>query len=356
MPVRLSKLKRLWLGHTPVSKDAAEQLKAALPKCAFWGVGMGAVMTTTKPNRCFLRFSLRTLLLFMFVVCVATRCELTRRRANQQREAVAWVENLGGTARYDAEPSGPDWLRRRLGRDFFDEAEYVNLANSPTDVTPLSALKGLKALVLCDNRGWRTGRGAGVDLTPLAGLTRLTHLDLGFTQASDASPLAGLIRLEWLSLSHTRVQDVSPLAGLTYLEALDLCDTNVSDVAALSGLEHLKELNLVATDVCDLTPLASLGHLKRLEIHHTDVTDLTPLAKLKNLEFLGLRDTQVGDVVPLSQLTSLKQLNLDRTRISDVAPLAGLSSLRLLFLSGTKVSSEAVGQLKRALPQCEIIH
>ena len=52
-------------------------------------------------------------------------------RARKQREAVAWVHEMGGSVQYDyeidddewwapdAEPPGPQWLRKQLDRHFF---------------------------------------------------------------------------------------------------------------------------------------------------------------------------------------------------------------------------------------------
>ncbi len=54
-------------------------------------------------------------------------------RARKQREAVTWIQKLGGSVAYgyqrddngrpipNAEPPGPKWLMKQLGIDFFDE-------------------------------------------------------------------------------------------------------------------------------------------------------------------------------------------------------------------------------------------
>ena len=91
--------------------------------------------THTKPKRRFLRFSVRTLLLLMLVFGVVLGWKVER--ARKQREAVAWVLEMGGTVFYnyqldddqsyvpDAKPRGPEWLRKRLGSHFFDDVVYV---------------------------------------------------------------------------------------------------------------------------------------------------------------------------------------------------------------------------------------
>ena len=52
------------------------------------------------------------------------------------------------------------------------------------------------------------------DVTPLAGLTALTELDLYDNQIQDVAPLAGLTALRGLYIGHNPIQDVAPLAGL----------------------------------------------------------------------------------------------------------------------------------------------
>ena len=141
-------------------------------------------VTSRKPKRRSFRFSLRTLLVFMLVVCVAVGWKFERVR--RQREAVAWVKEMGGFVYYfvDGNPyselRGPEWARKWLGHDFFND---------------------------------------------------VTGVELQGTQVSDISPLAKLSKLEYLYLDHTPVSDVTPLAKLTKLEKLFIHNTQVSDQA-----------------------------------------------------------------------------------------------------------------------------
>ena len=181
-------------------------------------------MTTSKPKRRLLRFSLRTLLIFMLVVCVAAGWKIERVR--KQREAVAWVHEMGGTVKFTAERRGPEWMRKRLGRDFFDDVVGVALHNTQvSDLSPLANLTKLEWLYL--------NITPVSEVTPLAKLTKLELLDLDNTQVNDVSPLAKLTKLEWLNLNKTQVSDVSPLAKLTKLEVLYLNNTQVSDISPL---------------------------------------------------------------------------------------------------------------------------
>ena len=52
------------------------------------------------------------------------------------------------------------------------------------------------------------------------------------------TPLAGLTGLTFIELSSTAITDVTPLAGLTALTELDLSFTRVIDATPLNHLEH----------------------------------------------------------------------------------------------------------------------
>ena len=209
----------------------------------------------------------------------------------------------------------------------------VKLHRNPmiSDVSPLAGLTQLRHLDLA--------RTAVSDVSPLAGLTQLTYLDLALTAVSDVSPLAGLTQLTYLNLAITAVSDVSPLAGLTQLTVLSLTGTAVSDVSPLAGLTQLTELRLLQTDVSDVSPLAGLTQLTWLSLWDTHAfSDVSPLAGLTQLTYLDLGITAVLDVSPLANLTQLTWLSLLQTDVSDVSPLAGLTQLTVLRLDGTAVS------------------
>jgi hypothetical protein len=114
--------------------------------------------TSAKPKSRFLRFSLRTLLVVMLVVCVTLGWKVEKTR--KQRETVAWVQQSGGRVIYDnddldSQPPGPKWLRKQLGRDFFDEVVHVRFYNiQVSDVTPLAGLSNLVKLDLASP--WET--------------------------------------------------------------------------------------------------------------------------------------------------------------------------------------------------------
>jgi len=93
----------------------------------------------------YLRYGLRSLLIVMTLLCVS--CAWLVRvlhRAEEQREAVAWVSKHGGWVKYGWQlgkgpgPSGPRWLRDILGEDCFQTVEKVGIGGKEiNDLTPL---------------------------------------------------------------------------------------------------------------------------------------------------------------------------------------------------------------------------
>ena len=148
--------------------------------------------------------------------------------------------------------------------------------NNISDLTPISALR-LNDLWLWDN--------LVADLSPLANMTTLTHLDLGFNRISDISPLEKLTRLKWLELSGNQITDITALSNLTQLTLLEAFENNITDVTPLAGLTRLEHLKLQDNQITDVTPLAALTRLDRLEIELNAIADHTPLHHLSLNEF-----------------------------------------------------------------------
>jgi hypothetical protein len=173
----------------------------------------GAMEAEPKRKRRWFQFSLRTLLIV--VVIVAIPCAWLGRKIEQkrrEREAVAGLRDPGGTVLYDYEvekegPAGPDWLRRMLGENFFNDVVAVYFENHAivTDerVMNVKELTQLTWLNVYETSVTDAG------LTSLKGLTHLDYLNLGANAITDAglSNLKGLTRLRFLGLSGTHVTD-----------------------------------------------------------------------------------------------------------------------------------------------------
>src|SRR5690242_160777 len=106
------------------------------------------------------RFSLKTLLLAVTILCVWLGSKV--HDARRQRRAVEILEKAGAHIWFDYQeipdgfttnsaPAGPVWLREFLGDEFFRDVVSVGVANSSIsqgDFEEIANLPGLKGLML----------------------------------------------------------------------------------------------------------------------------------------------------------------------------------------------------------------
>ena len=159
--------------------------------------------------------------------------------------------------------------------------------------------------------------------------------------------------------------DTNDAGKITRLNLEDTPITNAR-LVHLAGLTDLEYLGLSRTRITDggLVHLAGLANLTKLTLGNTPITDagLMRLKGLTNLQTLSLYGTRITDagLVHLAGLTNLQKLYLDGTQITDagLVHLAGLTRLErlYLYLNRTRISDAGVAKLKKALPNCIIMH
>lgn len=130
-----------------------------------------------------------------------------------------------------------------------------------------------------------------ISLTGLESATNLTWIDFGAVKIgsfwvnsnaiTDVSPLAGLTQLTDLDLDENAIVDISALANLTNLEYLDLWDNAIVDISALAGMTQLKELYLAYNEIADVSSLKDLTNLEKLFLKDNPITDASPLCVLQ---------------------------------------------------------------------------
>src|SRR5438045_591722 len=104
--------------------------------------------------RPWLQFSVRTLVIVSLLVGVGLG--IIANRARRQREAVSAISRVGGTVWYDYQKAsdkrpnafdpksaalGPEWLRRLIGPEFFQDVVMVNLKGKPINGELLKQLR-----------------------------------------------------------------------------------------------------------------------------------------------------------------------------------------------------------------------
>jgi hypothetical protein len=180
------------------------------------------------------QFGIRSLLVLTVVVAIPSSwMAVEMERAKRQKEALAAIEEAGGSVGYEfytppsgGNPRGPAWLRTPLGNDFFNDPVGASLIDD-TEMERLKDLPQLQLLLLDHSRITDAG------LASLAELSELQSLLLDKTPITDAGleHLAGLSQLQSLSLDNTRVTDVGlvHLARLSQLRTLWLKNIKVTD-------------------------------------------------------------------------------------------------------------------------------
>ena len=183
------------------------------------------------------------------------------------------------------------------------------------------------------------------NISPLAGLTYLTELRLGFNSIADISALAGLTNLTWLDLTGNSVSNIAPVASLTKLTQLDLDGNAISNISPVAGLTNLTFLDIWGTPISDISPVADLTKLTSLGLGHNNISDISPVAGLTNLTGLYLPSNHITDISSLSGLTNLKTLWLNQNSISDLSSLVvntGLGDGDTVNVQGNPLSYQSI--------------
>ena len=146
------------------------------------------------------------------------------------------------------------------------------------------------------------------NLDALKYFTNLTYLGLGYAVLNADDPAAPI--------------DISPLAGMTKLESLQLGGLVIDDLSIVANMPNLMSLTVFGGKrLTDVRPLANLTKLQALTLRGNLISDITPLVGLTNLRYLDVQDNQITDVSPLTGLTKLERLFLSDNPVSDYTPL-----------------------------------
>ena len=164
--------------------------------------------------------------------------------------------------------------------------------------------------------------------------------------------------------AHVAVADLKTLRSLPNLRRLDVEYNSVSPefLQTIGSLSKLESLDLQETGISDddLASIASLANLRNLRLSDHRITDagLVHLAAMQKLRILAIRFCSVNGPGLAHLPQSLHSLELRWSPVSDASrdAICGLKNLRQLDLSGTKVSEQTVDFLRKALPECTVVH
>ena len=240
-----------------------------------------------------LKISLRVLMLLVLVFGVWLGSQVNK--AHEQRAAVAAVKKFGGWVHYDWEfvkgpvtvppgnflwtppwgkltpgrsPWAPDWVRRGLGDEYFQEIAHVSLF---VDIQKGEGHAGPLNIGPADHV-----------FAKLTGQTGIKTLQIGGQQATDDG-----------------LRYVGEMTGLEELIIWPARSISDAGVAHLTGLKNLKDLRIDKSKLTDegLRHLAALRNVEHLSVDgsHFSDTGLNYLKQAKHLKtlYLGAQQNEI---------------------------------------------------------------
>ena len=179
-----------------------------------------------------------------------------------------------------------------------------------------------------------------ITVTELSSMNSLIYYSIkSFYLISSLKGIEKCKNLTQLNMGHQQITDITPLANLTRLTHLNLTQNHmITDISALSGLIDLKILVIDTNTISDILPLGDLVHLEILNIHHNSIEDISVVSNMKNLKELWLGNAPFGDISAVAELTNLTTLWLAKCEITDISPVRNLTNLGILFLRYNYIS------------------
>lgn len=174
--------------------------------------------------------------------------------------------------------------------------------------------------------------GRARDLRPLAGLTRLEHLELRSVTA-DLSPLVAMTRLRALEIRLGGITDLSAVPDIGQVTHLEVwLVRGLADVGFLARMSHLEHLVLQALrNVRALPDLSRCGALERVHVETmkglSDLGSLATAPALRKLFLVDVGHLQPEDLLPLAACPALQELGVGLG--SDRKNLAARDLLRI---------------------------
>ena len=224
-------------------------------------------------------------------------------------ESLSGMQNLTGLTRLTMNNR---WITDISALRGLTNLTVLNLhTNWISDLSPLSGMTKLTSLFLSEN--------PLADIGPLREMTELTVLRLhrhgDFIGGQKPRNFMGAREL----LHTNAITDISPLAGLTKLTDLNIHTHEISDLSPLRGLTNLTELRLAGNPVTDISPLRGLTSLRTLELTGTLVNDLRPLSGLPDILYIDLRyNADLSDIQPLLESPGIGPGDIVELRFTSV--------------------------------------
>jgi internalin A len=276
----------------------------------------------------------------------------------------------------------PKWISDAGGaveRDKAGRIAGVDLRGSwatDSDLAELAALPELKRLDLSLSRVGDRG------LRALKSAPNIEELNLYFAEQVTDEGMAivkGWKHLKRLNLRGTKITDntLEFLASVPTLESLDIGFAEVTDVGLdrLTSLPNLRELTIAGNKLTDagVHLLRQLPQLTYLDIGGSQRTDsglwfvslteagVDSIATLTELQDLRLSGTgvsarSIAKLKTLEKLERLVLLNCKRIGDDSLPMLSAFPKLRVLDVKGTGMTEKGVAELRKNLPNTQVLY
>jgi internalin A len=127
------------------------------------------------------------------------------------------------------------------------------------------------------------GDGSEFNISILSDMRNLEVLSLGGSY-HDLSPLANLTKLRSLFMGFNSFDDICVIRNLTALEVLYIHNSDITDILCLDNFNNLRRLMLDDNNLTSVKAIAdNFPYLEVLSVDGNPISDLSPLVKLKKL-------------------------------------------------------------------------
>ena len=209
-----------------------------------------------------------------------------------------------------------------------------------TDLSPLSTLSSLERLDIDQNHNLS-------NITAIASLTQLKHLNIDAVKINNISFLASLTNLEYLNILFTQVQDISVVSNFSKLKQFWAGDLPITDLTYFGELKDMELLYLTFSKVKDISALTNLTNLRQIEISENEISDISSLVNNRELFTLRVTDNNIKDIAVLEHLEKLTDIRLSRNKIEDIEPLVknkGIGEGVIIELVGNPLNERSLNE------------
>uniref|UniRef100_A0A6T8P0K3 Uncharacterized protein n=1 Tax=Hemiselmis andersenii TaxID=464988 RepID=A0A6T8P0K3_HEMAN len=154
------------------------------------------------------------------------------------------------------------------------------------------------------------------DLTPLALLSHVRHIDVSGNLIKDLTPVLALTELLSLNASGNKIEGVT-LPEMPYIQLLDLSNNQIKGPFTCPSMPHLRHLLLAQNEIDAATGLDQNTQLQKLELHQNKLTQCDGIG-LESVRQLTLHNNELTSVAGLEKLKFPTAINLTGNQLASM--------------------------------------